>query len=270
LARVSGLPDTTSHAVSFSGLPVSSDTGAPMLTVQQPKPSGTTLRLTAPLGTGAFSSVWLAEDLSDDPLVLRSRRSLRSLRREASSASLSLSRASSLRKVRVPGVRPLGAGKRMLAEQDRSSSTASGSSLTSPTSAVFPATRLVALKMTARSAFAQPCSGREEALQRDRTRVSFVREVEVLRHISHPNITTLLTHLTTPSYHVLALPYLPGGDLLGLVNSDAAHGALGETLLRRMWSELCKAVGWMHGVGLVHRDVKLESTRLFCPVCPIN
>jgi serine/threonine protein kinase len=97
-----------------------------------------------------------------------------------------------------------------------------------------------------------------------------VREVEVLRHISHPNITTLLTHLTTPSYHVLALPYLPGGDLLGLVNSDTAHGALGETLLRRMWSELCKAVGWMHGVGLVHRDVKLESTRLFCPVCPIN
>lgn len=30
-------------------------------------------------------------------------------------------------------------------------------------------------------------------------------------------------------------------------------------MLRRIWCELCKAVGWMHGVGLVHRDIKLES-----------
>jgi serine/threonine protein kinase len=227
-----------------------------MLTVESPKWSGTTLRLTEPLGTGAFSSVWLAEDLSDDPLVLRSRRSLRNLRRETSH---SLSRASSLRQVRVPGVRPLGAGKRMLAEQQRAGTLGTSSSMSSPSNSALNATRLVALKMTERSSFAQPCSGREEALQRDRTRVSFVREVEVLRHIAHPNITILLTHLTTPSYHVLVLPYLAGGDLLGLVNNDEAHCALSETLLRRMWSELCKAVGWMHGVGLVHRDVKLES-----------
>lgn len=171
---------------------------------------------------------------------------------------MSLSRASSLNKVRVPGVRPLGAGKRMLAEQER---TGTFSLLTSPSGSALSATRLVALKMTARSMFV-PCSGREEEMQRDRTRVSFVREVEVLRHISHPNITKLLTHLTTPSYHVLVLPYLPGGDLLGLVNSDEAHNALTESLLRRMWSKLCKAVSWMHSVGLVHRDVKLESR---CP-----
>ncbi|KAJ7684473.1 kinase-like protein [Mycena polygramma] len=262
VSRVSGLPDTGNpNAVSFSGLPHSPDSDSPWLTVEHPKSSGTTLRLTAPLGVGAFSSVWLAEDLSDDPLVLRSRRSLRNLRRET---SMSLSRASSLRKVRVPGVRPLGAGKRMLAEQQQQRA-GSISASASPTNSALPATRLVALKMTARSSFAQPCSGREEALQRDRTRVSFVREVEVLRHIMHPNITALLTHLTTPSYHVLVLPYLPGGDLLGLVNNDTAHGALTETLLRRIWSELCKAVGWMHGVGLVHRDVKLENILLTTP-----
>jgi serine/threonine protein kinase len=34
---------------------------------------------------------------------------------------------------------------------------------------------------------------------------------------------------------------------------------IAESLLRRIFSELCKAVGWMHGVGLVHRDIKLES-----------
>jgi len=46
-----------------------------------------TLRLTRPLGQGSFSSVWLAEDLSPTSLLLRSRRSLRDLKRKASSGS---------------------------------------------------------------------------------------------------------------------------------------------------------------------------------------
>lgn len=33
----------------------------------------------------------------------------------------------------------------------------------------------------------------------------------------------------------------------------------GETIIQRIFTELCKAVGWMHSVGLVHRDIKLES-----------
>ncbi|KAE9395124.1 kinase-like protein, partial [Gymnopus androsaceus JB14] len=36
-------------------------------------------------------------------------------------------------------------------------------------------------------------------------------------------------------------------------------GNLGENTVQRIFLELCKAVGWMHGVGLVHRDIKLES-----------
>ncbi|QRW26829.1 CAMK/CAMK-Unique protein kinase [Rhizoctonia solani] len=34
---------------------------------------------------------------------------------------------------------------------------------------------------------------------------------------------------------------------------------MSETLLRRLWGELCRAVGWMHSVALVHRDIKLEN-----------
>ena len=47
-----------------------------------------------------------------------------------------------------------------------------------------------------------------------------------LQHISHPNITPLLAHLSTATHHILVLPYLPGGDLLGLVNNDIAWGKL--------------------------------------------
>lgn len=61
-----------------------------------------------------------------------------------------------------------------------------------------------------------------------------------------------------------------------LVEETVSEGDEDQVLLthevvRRIWGELCKAVGWMHGVGLVHRDIKLESTSLTlnhpCFVC---
>ena len=55
------------------------------------------------------------------------------------------------------------------------------------------------------------------------------------------------------------LEHIGGGELFTLVNSDEQHARVTQPALRRMWGELCRAVGWMHGVALVHRDIKLES-----------
>ncbi|KAF5349619.1 hypothetical protein D9756_009019 [Leucocoprinus leucothites] len=311
----------------------------------------TKLHLLRPLGQGAFSSVWLAEDHSRLPLTLKSKKSIRELRRKASLSSrsrkssirsarsvsggaggtshatpaiedlTSLGRDGSLRmrnlRARVKGTRPVGFNTHFLDERHGEMGKRTGSSeahtgvlssdgehsssmiFSPPLSAsnstssadggsgsgaltlrglgflggrVTPVkaprkksrkARLVAVKMTPRRAlgFVNP-SGRDEEEEEERTRVGFVREVEILKHISHPNITVLLEHMSTPSYHILVLPYLPGGDLLGLVNNDIAWSKLGESVLRRIWCELCKAVGWMHGVGLVHRDIKLENILL--------
>ena len=38
-------------------------------------------------------------------------------------------------------------------------------------------------------------------------------------------------------------------------NNDAE----GYALVRRIFGELSRAVGWLHEVGVVHRDIKLES-----------
>ncbi|KAH9929888.1 kinase-like domain-containing protein, partial [Epithele typhae] len=35
-----------------------------------------------------------------------------------------------------------------------------------------------------------------------------------------------------------------------------------QSLVRRTWGGLCRAVAWMHSVGLVHRDIKSESVYL--------
>ncbi len=54
------------------------------------------------------------------------------------------------------------------------------------------------------------------------------------------------------------------GELFSLVNSNEQYAKVTESAIRRMWGELCRAVGWMHGVGLIHRDIKLESG---CQIC---
>ncbi|KAJ3755901.1 kinase-like protein, partial [Lentinula raphanica] len=192
------------------------------------------------LGQGTFSSVWLAEDLSPTSLNVKIKSSL------STTSSL-------MRRLRggVSGTRPGGASASSSAGKTGDSVPAPVAMGRNGTLMPSPApSRLVAVKLTSRG---------ERARERDRTRVSFVREVEVMKHISHPNITPLLSHLTTRTHHVLVLPYLPGGDLLGLVNDEVSWNYLSERTLRRIFAELCKAVGWLHGVGLVHRDIKLES-----------
>lgn len=64
----------------------------------------------------------------------------------------------------------------------------------------------------------------------------------------------------TPIYTVLVMDYCPGGELFDFV--DSHHRVMPEGLARRIMSELTAAVGWIHSIGLVHRDIKLESEQL--------
>ena len=64
---------------------------------------------------------------------------------------------------------------------------------------------------------------------------------------------------STPAYHILVLEHVSGGELFDLVSNQDVHAMVDEPLLRRIFGELCRAVSWMHAVGLVHRDIKLES-----------
>lgn len=108
---------------------------------------------------------------------------------------------------------------------------------------------LIALKMMER----EPCE------QNQRMRVSWVREVEVLKHISHPSLIRFINSFSTPRHHVLVLERLVGGELFDLLSNHQAELAKREWLVRRLFGELANAVGWMHSINLVHRDIKLEN-----------
>ncbi|TFK79030.1 kinase-like protein [Polyporus arcularius HHB13444] len=204
--------------------------------------SSLSLELVKLLGTGSFSSVWLARDTQGQLNALE-------LVRKSS-----LARSKSLRGRRsrtIDGTRPLrrkpkdrsaGDAMAILSPRDEEPAKSLGRKCG----------RLVAVKMTERAM----CDSNS------RSRVSFVREVEVLRHISHPSIVSYLHSFSTPSHHCLVLEHVGGGELLDLVDNPASHARITEPLVRRIWGELCRAVAWMHSVGLVHRDIKLENILL--------
>lgn len=126
--------------------------------------------------------------------------------------------------------------------------TMDGSFMSSSSGAPSPRP-LYALKMMAR----EPCE------QNERMRVSWVREVEVLKHIQHPSLVQFISSFSTPRHHVLVLERVGGGELFDLLASHHAELAKREWLARRLFSELANAVGWMHSIHLVHRDIKLEN-----------
>lgn len=211
--------------------------------------SSASLTLLRTLGQGSFSSVWLACDVSGtlEQLVVSRKASIRRLKSAASDGIVR--RKSSRRSAGRPGV----SGTKPWKTQGGTPSTVTNSS---PINDGFdrpdsnePTGRLVAVKLT------------DRAID-NRTRVSFIREVEVLKHVSHPNIVSFMHSFTTSTYYCLVLEHIGGPELLDFINSDEKYAQLSELFLRQTWGELCKAVGWMHSVALVHRDIKLENILL--------
>ncbi|ORY34243.1 kinase-like domain-containing protein [Naematelia encephala] len=96
-----------------------------------------------------------------------------------------------------------------------------------------------------------------------RTRIAFVREVEVLRHISHPNIVGFVSSFETASHHCLVLEKMAGGEMFELLADECHRKRMlaggDEGFVRRVFGELARGVGWLHEVGVVHRDIKLEN-----------
>jgi len=91
----------------------------------------------------------------------------------------------------------------------------------------------------------------------DRIEMSLKRELEIMQAIHHPSLVHLKAWNIEPTRAILVLSYCPGGDLFD-VASGHRH-MLSPGLLRRMFAELVGAVRYLHGMKIVHRDIKLES-----------
>ena len=94
----------------------------------------------------------------------------------------------------------------------------------------------------------------------DRVQVSVEREVECLKAVQHPCLTSLLACDLNHDFAVLIMPFCSGGNMFDLVSSHAQ--ILSAALVKRIFAEISSAVFHLHNHHFVHRDLKLESKLL--------
>ncbi|XP_026809417.1 serine/threonine-protein kinase GE16371 [Rhopalosiphum maidis] len=81
-------------------------------------------------------------------------------------------------------------------------------------------------------------------------------ELSILKSISHPNIINLISDLVTNTDVYLITELVSGGDLFEAI---ARCTDFSERDIRLMTRNLASALAYLHGLDIVHRDVKPEN-----------
>ncbi|KAJ3191253.1 MAP microtubule affinity-regulating kinase 1 [Irineochytrium annulatum] len=113
----------------------------------------------------------------------------------------------------------------------------------------FPTSQKVAIKCIEKSAISKTVGTAERVL----------REILVLSHLYHPNITRLLEVVDTTNFIYLVLDYESGGELFDYILS---HQDIPEATARTFLRQILSAVQYCHANGIAHRDLKPENILL--------
>jgi len=82
-------------------------------------------------------------------------------------------------------------------------------------------------------------------------------EVKILRILSgHPSIINIHDFFPTPTFLFTVFEVAAGGELFHLLNKSVT---LSEKKTRNIMRQLFDGVAFMHGLNIVHRDLKLEN-----------
>ena len=89
---------------------------------------------------------------------------------------------------------------------------------------------------------------------------AFQREMDAFLHIrkvgGHPNICGLRETFDEGGFYYLILDLIQGGEMFDHLMKD---GAYSEADAARLVREVGSALSFLHGIGLVHSDLKPEN-----------
>jgi len=87
----------------------------------------------------------------------------------------------------------------------------------------------------------------------------FIQEARIVADLEHPNVLTIYGLRIENKRIYMLLEYLPGGNLLDLVNEQ---GKLPTAQAIKLTSGICEGLARLHSKEIVHRDVKVENILL--------
>lgn len=88
---------------------------------------------------------------------------------------------------------------------------------------------------------------------------TLTREIHHHRQLHHHHITQLYEVIATENSIWLVTELCSGGELFDYL---AEKGRISEEEARHIFGQICLAVNYLHGKGIVHRDLKLENVLL--------
>ncbi len=94
----------------------------------------------------------------------------------------------------------------------------------------------------------------------ERRRQSFLREMELLAGLDHPNIVQLVDQGVVGNTFFFVMAYCAGGDVGGLVKASGGRLPMEQAL--SILLDVLSGLAYAHDQGLVHRDIKPSNLLL--------
>ena len=90
----------------------------------------------------------------------------------------------------------------------------------------------------------------------DDNRNKILYETNLMKRLNHPSIVRILETFETNEYMLIIMEYINGGNLYSFVKK---RRKLTEQTAKFLFWQIIHGIHYMHSVGIVHRDIKLEN-----------